>query len=380
MKKEESLSVTRLIVSISKIEDPRRPWGNFLHRLVDILIITLFAIICRCETWEEIEDYGKTKETWLSRFLSLKNGVPSADTYRRLFERIKPEELEKAYREWITPYVGGCLYKQINLDGKTIRGASKMRGEESNLHMVSAWVREDGITLGQLKTDEKSNEIKAIPQLLGTLDVRGGTVTIDAIGCQRAIAEQIVSQEANYVLAVKGNQPTLLQEVAEYFTWATQDEIERNKLDSYEQTEKSHGRIHTRKITITTEVEWFESKLEWKYLRTLIMVERKTMIQEETREEKQYYISSLQAPADRFAYLIRGHWSIENQLHWVLDATFHEDNSLIHKDHSPQNLSVLRKIAMALLKKNTSRKASLRRKQNIAGWDDSFLASLFLAE
>ena len=380
MKKGRILSLTRLIVSVSRIDDPRRQWGNLMHTLVDILVIALFAIICKCESWEEIEDYGKAKEEWLRGFLPLKNGIPSADTFRRLLERINPVELESAYREWVTPYVGGCLQKQIGFDGKTLCGASKMRKDENNLHMVSAWVREDGITLGQIKTDEKSNEITAIPQLLSTLDVRGGIVTIDAMGCQRAIAEQIVDQEAHYVLAVKNNQPTLYEETAEYFTWATQDKIEQKNLNFHEHTEKSHGRIITRKVTTTTNIEWFESKHEWKCLRTLIMVERKRMVKEEIRVERHYYISSLQASAEKFSSIIRGHWSIENQLHWVLDAMFHEDSSLISKDHSPQNLSTLRKIALALLKKDSSRKASLRRKQNFAAWDNLFLASLFASE
>ena len=377
MRKKEYLSLQRLTDCLKEVEDPRRNSGNFMHRLIDILVIALLAMICGCETWDEIEDYGNTKLEWLKTYLPLKNAIPSADTFRRLFERIKPMQLEKAYREWVEPYVGSCLNKQISVDGKTMRGATGGCGEGFRLHMVSAWVREDGITLGQIKVDDKSNEITAIPQLLESLDISGGTVSIDAMGCQRAIAQVITEREANYVLAVKMNQPTLYQEISEYFTWAVQDAIESKHLSRYEVREKDHGRISTWVVTATQEVSWFESKQDWAFLRTMIMVQRKTMKGENVSHETQYYISSLAETATAFHRLIRGHWSVENQLHWVMDVSFREDDSLIHKDHSPQNLSLIRKIALAILKKDTSRKASLRRKQNIAGWDDSFLASLF---
>ena len=376
MKKYEHLTVKRLKDGLKTVRDPRRQWGNLRHQFVDIFVIALFGIICGSESWDEVEAYGKTKKEWLKGFLVLENGIPSADTYERLLAEIAPSELERVYREWVTPYVGGCLKKQINLDGNTIRGASKIRGEDAKLHIVSAWVREDGITIGQIKTDEKSNEITAIPELLRTLDISGGTVTIDAMGCQRAIAESIVAKEANYVLAVKMNQPTLCEEVSDFFAWATQDDIEKDKLNSFELTEKGHGRICTWNVTATADVQWFESVDEWPLLRSMIMVNRKTTEGEIVSEETQYFISSLIASAEHFHHLIRGHWSIENQLHWVLDVTFHEDQSLIHKGHAPENLSIIRKIALALLKKDSSRKGSLKGKRKIAGWDDSFLASL----
>jgi predicted transposase YbfD/YdcC len=275
------------------------------------------------------------------------------------------------YREWVTPYVGSCINKQINIDGKTIRGAG------TGLHMVSAWIREDGVTLGQIKTDEKSNEITAIPELLDDFDITGGVVTIDAMGCQRKISEKIIEKEADYVFAVKMNQPTLHEEISEYFQWAGEDEIESQILSQFETAEKGHGRISRWKVTVSNEVAWFESKSDWARLKCFIMVERKTIKGNKTSLEKQYYISSLDANAEKFHHLVRNHWSIENQLHWVLDATFSEDRVLIAKDHSPQNLSLLRKIALAIIKKDSSQKASLRRKQNIAGWNDVFLASLF---
>ena len=372
MKKKKYLSLKRLKESMRHIKDPRRERGNFRHLLVDILVITLLGMICGCESWEEIHDYGKTKKAWLKTILTLKKGIPSADTFRRLFERINPEELEKMYREWVTPYVGSCMQKQINIDGKTIRGAG------TRLHMVSAWIREDGVTLGQARTEEKSNEIIAIPELLATLDIAGGTVSIDAIGCQRKICKKVIEKGADYLFAVKMNQPTLYEEINEYFQWAVEDEVESKILSRYETIEKGHGRITRRRVTATNEVAWFESKSDWACLRSFVMVERKTIKGEKESYEKQYYISSVQVGAEKFYQLVRNHWSIENQLHWVLDVTFNEDRILIGKGHSAQNLSLLRKIALALLKNTPSIKASLRRKQNIAGWDNDFLSSIFL--
>jgi predicted transposase YbfD/YdcC len=276
------------------------------------------------------------------------------------------------YREWVTPYVGSCFQKQINVDGKTIRGA------ESHLHMVSAWIREDGVTLGQIKTEEKSNEITAVPELLETLDIRGGTISGDAMNCQRKICEKVIEKEADYLFAVKMNQPTLYEEINEYFQWAVEDEVESKVLSQYETWEKGHGRISRWRVTASKDIAWFESKNDWVCLRSFIMVERKTIRGDKESYEKQYYISSLEADAEKFHHLVRNHWSIENQLHWVLDATFNEDRILIGKDYSPQNLSLLRKIALAIIKKDSSKKASLRRKQNIAGWDNDFLSSLLL--
>lgn len=371
MEKKEYLTLSRLTQSLRHVRDPRRRSGNYRHQLVDIFAITLLAVICGCETWEEIQDYGQVKKEWLKTFLSLRYGIPSADTFRRLFERILPEALEKMYREWITPYVGSCIHKQINIDGKTIRGAG------SGLHLVSAWIREDGVTLGQIKTNEKSNEITAIPDLLEAFDVKGGVITIDAMGCQRKIAEKIIGKEANYVFAVKMNQPALYEEIGEYFQWAVDDEIESKVLSRFETAEKGHGRISRWRVIVSNEVSWFESKDVWAGLKCFITVERKTIKGAKESFEKQYYISSLDANAEKFHHLVRNHWSIENQLHWVLDVTFNEDRILIAKDHSPQNLSLLRKIALALVKKDASQKASLRRKRKIAGWDDRFLSSLF---
>jgi len=238
---------------------------------VDVLVICLLGIICGYETWDEIRDYARAKRLFLWRKLGVKRGIPSVATMRRVLGMIKPAELESVYQEWVKPYIGSCLGKHIPIDGKTIRRASR-RGE-ANFHMVSAWVREDEVTIGQVKTEEKSNEITSIPALLSSLDIAGSIVSTDAMGCQKAIARSIIAQNAQYLLAVKANQPALHEEIQEYFTWAQGDSIERKFLQSHVETDFGHGRI-TRWRVYTCEASWFEDKQEWPFLRTFVCVER----------------------------------------------------------------------------------------------------------
>jgi predicted transposase YbfD/YdcC len=244
--------------------------------------------------------------------------------------------------------------------------------------MVSAWVREDGITIGQISTDEKSNEITAIPKLIGQLDIRGGTVTIDAMGCQKAITEAVIAGEGQYVFAVKKNQPTLYEEIEEYFRWATSDETEQHHLSQHTHRDFGHGKIAHWHVTATKNIVWFESKQEWTALRSFVMVERTTEKNGNKSHECAYFISSLDADAAVFQRLVRGHWSIENQLHWMLDCQFNEDACLIHKGNAPQNLSLIRKMALALLKRDTSAKLSIRSKQKLAGWNNDFALTMIL--
>lgn len=376
MKREDKLTIRELICIIEEVvEEPRHTGGNLRHKLVDILVIVLVGIICGCEEWIEIEDFAHEKEEWLREFLELPNGIPSDDTYRRVMERIKPKQLEAAYRQWVLPYIGSCIGKHIAVDGKTVCGVN--RGERENkLHIVSAWVREDGITLGQVRTDEKSNEITAIPELLSSLDIRGATVTIDAMGCQTEIAKGIVASQANYVLAVKQNQPSLYEAIEEYFQWAENDPIEKQNLLRYSDYDGEHGRHVHWTVEVTHEAGWYESKKEWKQLSSMIHVIRKREHHGNTSIEHAYYISSAQYDAKHFAELIRGHWSVENNLHWQLDVQFGEDASQIHKDHSPENLVILRRISKKLLQKDSSFKASIHRKQRRALMVHDYLLSI----
>lgn len=378
MKRERHLAVKPLIKLCKGIEDPRRRWGNKRHELTTILIIALLGILCGCETWEEIRDYGNRKRRWLRTFLALPNGIPSESTFQRVFARIRPEALESVYRAWVKPYVGNCVSKQICVDGKTVCGVE--RRSDARLHMVSAWVREDNITLGQLQTAEKSNEITAIPQLLESLDIRGGTVTIDAMGCQKEIARTIRNKEAQYVLAVKENQPTLHAEIKEYFDWAMTDAVEKHHLSQFRQRSVDHGRTTRWHVVSTTDTVWFEPSAAWAGLRSFVMVECTWADNEKRHTQRRYYISSLDTDAAVFHRYIRGHWSIENQLHWVLDVAFHEDACAVHKGFAPQNLALLRKFSIAMLKAETSVKASIARKRKIAGWDDDYAFCLISPE
>ena len=368
MEKVKVLSLDRIMELFEEIPDPRRPGGNIQHKLVDLLVIILLGVICGCETWIEIEDYAHAKYEWLKTILELPGGVPSNDTYRRLMTRMVPQRLEEAYRQWVLPYVGGCIGKHIAIDGKTICTASNYRlsneeTPEGKLHIISAWVREDGISLGQVKTDEKSNEITAIPKMLDTLDVKGAVVTIDAMGCQVDIAEKIIDREANYLLALKKNQLNLYESVEEYFKWARTEPIEKKQLKEYSYEEHEHGRHVYRTVEVCNDVSWIETVREWKRLSSIVCVTRKGEREGRQTEETAYYISSREWEADEVAKHIQGHWTIENNLHWSLDVAFNEDSSKIHLGYSAENLSVIRKIAQKLLKAETTFKGgSIRRK------------------
>ena len=368
MEKVKVLSLDRIMELFEEIPDPRRPGGNIQHKLVDLLVIILLGVICGCETWIEIEDYAHAKYEWLKTILELPGGVPSNDTYRRLMTRMLPQRLEEAYRQWVLPYVGGCIGKHIAIDGKTICTASNYRlsneeTPEGKLHIISAWVREDGISLGQIKTDEKSNEITAIPKMLDTLDVKGAVVTIDAMGCQVDIAEKIIDREANYLLALKKNQLNLYESVEEYFKWARTEPIEKKQLKEYSYEEHEHGRHVYRTVEVCNDVSWIETVREWKRLSSIVCVTRKGEREGRQTEETAYYISSREWEADEVAKHIQGHWTIENNLHWSLDAAFNEDSSKIHLGYSAENLSVIRKIAQKLLKAETTFEGgSIRRK------------------
>ena len=368
MEKVKVLSLDRIMELFEEIPDPRRPGGNIQHKLVDLLVIILLGVICGCETWIEIEDYAHAKYEWLKTILELPGGVPSNDTYRRLMTRMVPQRLEEAYRQWVLPYVGGCIGKHIAIDGKTICTASNYRlsneeTPEGKLHIISAWVREDGISLGQIKTDEKSNEITAIPKMLDTLDVKGAVVTIDAMGCQVDIAEKIIDREANYLLALKKNQLNLYESVEEYFKWARTEPIEKKQLKEYSYEEHEHGRHVYRTVEVCNDVSWIETVREWKRLSSIVCVTRKGEREGRQTEETAYYISSREWEADEVAKHIQGHWTIENNLHWSLDVAFNEDSSKIHLGYSAENLSVIRKIAQKLLKAETTFKGgSIRRK------------------
>lgn len=361
-----------LFDSLGQVADPRRERTK-RHQLVDILIIAVCATICAAETWEEIAEFGRAKQSWFKQFLALPNGIPSHDTFRRVFLLINPQKFQEAFLVWVRSVAQMSAGEVVSIDGKQARGARTADGKEG-LRMVSAWASEQRLVLGQLKTAEKSNEITAIPLLLELLELKGCIVTIDAMGCQREIAAQIIKQEADYVLSLKGNQCTLHEEVTEYFAWAAETDFKESEYDYCATLEKDHGRIERRRCWITEDTGWFTEKAEWAGLRSFIMVEAKREVlgQAATRERR-YFISSLPADAKRALRAVRGHWQVENSLHWVLDVAFREDECRTRTGHAPENLATLRHMAVNLLKQERSCKLGVKSKRLKAGWDENYM-------
>jgi len=364
---------TTLVEHFSRITDPRIDRTK-RHKLIDILIIAICAPICGADGWEEFELFGHAKLDWFKSFLELPNGIPSDDTFRRVFGRIDPGQFRRCFLEWVRSVSELTRGQVVAIDGKQSRRSFDRAAGRAAINMVSAWANENRLVLGQLKVDAKSNEITAIPELLTMLEVAGCIVTIDAMGCQREIAAKIVEKEADYVLAVKANQGTLYEDVVRYFDWALKDKFRQTVYRSYETTDGEHGRLEVRRYYATSDIEWLSQKADWKGLHTIAMVEReRTVLGEETSRERKYYISSLAASAKQLGKAIRGHWSIENSLHWVLDIGFREDGSRIRKDYAPENVATLRHIALNLLKQEKTAKVGTKSKRLKAGWDESYL-------
>jgi predicted transposase YbfD/YdcC len=361
-----------LFDSLEEVPDPRRERTK-LHRLVDILVIAVCATICAAETWEEIAEFGQAKESWFKQFLCLPNGIPSHDTFRRVFLLINPKKFQEAFLLWMREVAQVTDGEVVAIDGKAARGARRADGKEG-LRLVSAWATEQRLVLGQLKTEEKSNEITAIPLLLELLELQGCIVTIDAMGCQREIAAQIILQKADYVLSLKGNQGVLHEEVAEYFAWARETKFKEIEYDYCQTLEKDHGRIEERRCFVTEDTEWFTEKAEWTGLRSFIMVEAaREVVGQAASVERRYFISSLGADAKQALRAVRGHWQVENSLHWVLDVAFREDACRTRTGHAPENLATLRHMAVNLLKQERSCKLGVKSKRLKAGWDESYM-------
>jgi predicted transposase YbfD/YdcC len=361
-----------LFDSLGQIQDPRRERTK-LHQLVDILVIAVCATICAAETWEEIAEFGHAKESWFRKFLALPNGIPSHDTFRRVFLRLNPKKFQEAFVMWVRSVAQVTEGEVIAIDGKQVRGARTPDGKEG-LRLVSAWACEQRLVLGQLKTAEKSNEITTIPLLLELLELRGCVVTIDAMGCQTAVAAQIIKQEADYVLSLKGNQGLLHEEVAEYFAWAERTNFKDVEYDYCATLEKDHGRIEGRRCWVTEDTDWFTEKAEWAGLRSFIMVEaEREVVGQAASVERRYFISSLPADAKEALRAVRDHWQVENALHWVLDVAFHEDGCRTRTGHAPENLATLRHMAVNLLKQERSCKLGVKSKRLKAGWDESYM-------
>jgi predicted transposase YbfD/YdcC len=349
------------------------------HVLQDLLVIALCAMIANANTWVDIERYGKTKLDFLRRFLELPNGIPSHDTFSRVFGKLDPAALLVCLQAWLNQLREQLGGKQVAIDGKTLRGSHDGATRPNALHLVSAWATEARLFLGQLAVDQKSNEITAIPQLLELLDIEGDTVTIDAMGCQKEIAKTIVDKKANYVLQVKDNQPTLQVALREAFIGFAEADYTEPSLRRLRTVDCDHGREETRDYFIAKLPAALAGADDWAGLTSIGMVLRLRKEGDKISEEVAFYITSLAAQVKAFARAVRGHWGIETTLHWSLDVTFAEDQSRVRKHRGPENLGMLRRLVVSLLQQDTSCKASLRGKRLIAGWDDEALLSILAA-
>lgn len=358
-----------MLSHFSSLTDPRIERRK-LHPLQDIIGITLCAVLSGCNDWQAIEVYAKCKQSWLKTFLSLPNGIPSHDTINRVFAILSPQALRDCFLNWIQDVAKITDGRVVSIDGKRLCN-SGTDGKKGFIHMVNAWCNANSMVIGQIKTDEKSNEITAIPQLLEMLILKEAIVTIDAMGCQTAIAEKITEHQADYVLAVKDNQAHLLDDIKEAFE-QTPD------APSHTTLEKAHGRIEKRTCKVIHDMDWISKKKNWEKLQSIICIETERTLPGKTgmQREQRYYIASLITTPEHFNQIIRCHWGIENRLHWSLDVIFKEDLSTKQVGNAAENFSIITKIALNILKNDTSNKHSLQNKRLKCSLDDNYLQKI----
>lgn len=364
----------------SEIEDPRVKRTR-AHLLTDILIIGILSVIAGGKGWEDIENYGLSKIDWLEEFLALPNGIPCPDTFRRVFERINPKIFERCFQRWVQSIVETVGAQVIPIDGKTLRGSYDREQNKSALHLVSAWASEYRLVLGQVKVADKSNEITAIPALLELLDLAGCIITIDAMGTQTAIAAQIYNAHADYVLSLKANHPTLHGEVKTWFEQALANHFEGITFSYDERLEKGHHRTEKRQVWAVpiSQLPALHQQADWVGLKTVVMVVRVRHLWNKTTREVQFYLTSLDSDACKLGQAIRLHWGIENGLHWTLDVTFNEDTCRVRTGHAPQNLALLRRIALNALNREQSFQRSNRQKSHRAAMDNNYMLTILAA-
>lgn len=346
------------------------------HELIDIVTITICAVLSGAEAWTHVEEFGQAKEEWFRNFLKLPNGIPSHDTFGRFFSLLDPLAFQNAFLQWVQAVNVVFKGQVISLDGKCLRHSYDHDSDKAAIYMVSAWASANQIVLGQVKTDEKSNEITAIPKLLQSLEIKGCIVTIDAAGCQKNIAAQIRSQDADYVLALKGNQGNLRDHVEDYFTAAIDNDFLGVPNDYYETIDADHGRIEIRRHWTIEAFGDFPGKEAWKDLNMIGMIESERHIGDKATKERRYYISSQTDGAKQFASSVRAHWGVENGLHWCLDVGFREDDCRVRQGYASENFAVIRHIALNLLKKDKSFKGGMKAKRLRAGWDNNYLTKI----
>jgi predicted transposase YbfD/YdcC len=372
-----------LVKAVEAVPDPRRQCKNLRHRLVDIVIIGFSGVLCGCDDFVELEEFALSKEDLFRRFLELSNGIPSHDTFRRVFQAVCPLTLQRCLIDWLqglrqTAKAAAGVGEVVAIDGKTLRRTFDRARELGALHLVSAWATANGITLGQVAVDAKSNEITAIPQLIELLDLKDCVVTIDAMGCQKEIAATIVAKDADYVLAVKDNQPTLHEQVADYFVDQLEADDPNSKMRRHCEVEKSHGRTETRETYVAPAPKTLIAADTWTRLASIVMVIRHCVDNTtgKATDEVRYFITSLPARAKRLAGAVRQHWGIENGLHWVLDVAFNEDRMRQRDRNGIENLALLNRLAVSLLRQDKTVKAGVKCKRKTAGWNNDYLLQL----
>ncbi len=377
--------MTDLIPTLSEhfaaLEDPRATHLND-HKLIDIIIIAICAIICGADGWTDVEMFGNERLAWLRRFLTLEKGIPSHDTFGRVFARLDPTQFEQCFRSWVTSVFQVTKGQVVAIDGKTARRSHDRDQGKAAVHLVSAWATANHLVLGQRPVEEKSNEIRAIPELLRLLEVEGCIVTIDAIGCQTDIAQEIVEQGADYLLTVKENQPHLLEDMTLFFELAMQNDFAK-VAHTYQRTVNSgHGRVEVREcwaISGEESLDFLRGAMNWPGLTTIAMVRGRRQVGQESSEETRYYVSSLANDAERILRAARSHWGVENSLHWVLDVAMAEDQSRVRKDHAPENLALLRRMTLSMLKQEKTLKRGIQGKRLKAALSPDYLLKVLQA-